>query len=154
MNTEDQNGSMNGHQNGHEDGTYITKVIPLPATALDLVYKTKKRLSLADHLETIHRKMFDDPKYRAFINAPAGAKRSEYVTGSEYGDDFSAARAMIDYAEANEIPLAIDDRPAKEHDVILKMRVAWRRFKHVARTDRFVLEFVPTAATAAPPPAE
>jgi hypothetical protein len=82
MNTEDQNGSMNGHENG----TYITKVIPLPATALDLVYKTKKRLSLA-----------------------------------------------------------------KEHDVILKMRVAWRRFKHVARTDRLVLEFVPTAATAAPP---
>jgi hypothetical protein len=135
------NGS-NGHGAGEQEGTYVVEYKPL-ATVIE--YKTKKRVTLADQLEEIHKKLIDNKRYRGFM---------EWTSKFETADAF-LAMMMIDHADKHEITLLIPDGVQwPEHVVKLKMRVAWRRFKDTARTDRRMIKFVPSEPFYTPPPAK
>jgi negative regulator of genetic competence, sporulation and motility len=154
--TEDDGKTTNG-SNGHSDdygaeeqkGTYVVEYKPL-ATVIE--YKTKKRVTLADQLEEIHKKLFDNDRYRSYMNLKVDLKgkgKAKFETA-----DAVLAMMMIDYANERGITLDLpEDSDCLEHAVKLKMRVAWKRFEGTARTDRMMIKFVP-AKTSAPPPAE
>src|SRR5215472_132243 len=117
-------------------------IVPLPTTREGLLAqrKTNRQRTLNDYTEEAHVTLWENEKYRAYLNA---VNHAQAVEGSMRADDFFAVLMIREWANGQEgyTPLKTE----KAQSILESLKVVMKRYC-MSRYERAVGFTTPTAA--------
>lgn len=111
----------------------LKRALPGDRQALIDQRKTRPNLTLNDHVEAIHLRLYDDLDYRKFVDAVWDDDAEE---GSLSADNLEAAHMIRECARLNDIP---EVSRKKKATISKALNVVFRRLNMVRKERRYTI---------------